>query len=190
MYQYDFMAKAINIWIALFRGINVGGHNRLPMQGLKDILYDLGLKSVQSYIQSGNVVFSGQNLVPELLGQQISSAINDHYGFKPFVLVLSKTAFDQSIRDNPFTDKISENKHMHVFFPTEAPQCPDLPRLSDLADKSEEFHLGKTCFYLYAPAGIGRSKLAAKVDTCLGTKTTARNWRTVMAVMDMAKKIS
>ncbi|PHS28780.1 MAG: hypothetical protein COA84_00510 [Robiginitomaculum sp.] len=176
----------MTVWVTLLRGINVGGHHRLPMQDLRDILDDLGLKDTKTYIQSGNAVFLGPSGDPAALGQKITNAIALKMGFAPFVFLIEKDAFDQAITDNPFMGQIKEDKHMHVAFLTQKPTKPDLGRLHNLASNGEEFHLGNVCFYLHAPAGIGRSKLAAKVDVALGVKTTARNWRSLMAIKALA----
>jgi len=126
-------------YVALFRGINVGGKHILPMQDLRDILGALGCENVRTYIQSGNAVF------------------------------------ESSSEPTP--------KFLHVWFLADDPVDPDLGMLTELRTGNEEFTLGDGAFYLHAPDGIGRSKLAAKVDKCLGVQTTARNWNTVSKLL-------
>ncbi len=184
------MAENLIVWIALLRGINVGGHHRLPMQELRELLGDMGLQNVQTYIQSGNAVFLGPSENAIQLGQRITDAIEHQFGFAPKILMIGEKTLDEAINRNPFTDQIKEDKHMHVSFLTRQPTNPDLARLSDLASNGEVFHLGEHCFYLLAPSGIGRSRLAAKVEQVLGVKTTARNWRSLMAIKAMADTLA
>ncbi len=178
------------IWIALLRGINVGGHHRLPMQDLRSILGGLGLQNAQTYIQSGNAVFLGPDEDPVLLGRKITDAIERQHGFAPYVLLIKKNTLDRAIANNPFTDQIKDNKHMQVSFYIGQPVKPDLIKLSDLASNGEVFLLDEHCFYLHAPAGIGRSKLAGKVEHALGVQTTARNWRSLLAIKALASTIT
>jgi len=171
-------------WVALFRGINVGGKNLLPMQDLRDILSSLGCENVQTYIQSGNAVFSAA-AGAGALSTQIKDAIEKRFGFAPQVLLLTAERLKAIVAANPFPDAEKTPKFLHVAFLTEAPADPDLDALSDLKAPSEQFLLFDGAFYLHAPDGIGRSRLAAKVERCLGVATTARNWRTVTKLLGL-----
>ena len=170
--------------MALFRGINVGGNNILPMKELVKILEVMGFKKVQTYIQSGNVVFQSKKKLHNEAAEQISSKISDIYGFRPKVLLLEVSDFEQAIKNCPF--QAEDGKTLHFFFLESHPQNPDLDGLKAIRSRSEEFKLGKNVFYLYAPDGIGRSKLATKVESSMGVAATARNWNTVKKLMSMA----
>ena len=171
-------------FVALFRGINVGGKHSLPMQALREILAACGCEDVQTYIQSGNVVFSSAAAASELAAN-IKQAIEERFGFAPQVLLLTVDRFVAIAAANPFTDAESNPKCLHVWFLTEKPGAPNLDALDDLKVESECFLLQEDAFYLYAPDGIGRSRLAAKVDRNLGVATTARNWRTVSKIIEL-----
>jgi uncharacterized protein (DUF1697 family) len=174
-------------YIALFRGINVGGNNVLPMQELKALLENLDLQSVATYIQSGNVVFQSEEENAAWLSSKISAEIKKSHGFEPQVLLLRIEEMERAIEANPFPEAESEPKTLHVNFLAAVPEDPDLKALESLRKENERFELKGNVFYLHAPDGIGRSKLAANAEKLLGVPMTARNWRTVSKIMEMAK---
>lgn len=169
----------MSAWIALFRGINVGGRNSLPMKDLVRELEALGLREVRTYIQSGNVVFESSKKVPATLGAQIAARIEKRHGFAPEVLILGAGELERAVRSNPFPKATADPKSLHLFFLASSPDSPDLDALTAVKSRSERFRLLGRVFYLHAPDGIGRSKLATKVEKALGVAATARNWRTV-----------
>jgi uncharacterized protein (DUF1697 family) len=173
----------MEIYIALFRGINVGGNRILPMKVLKKLLEKIGCDSIRTYIQSGNVVFRTDIKQRAELSREISAAIQHRFGFAPKVLLLGQNELQKVLDDNPF--KTTEGKTLHFYFLDATPENPDLDHLKALKSPSEEFTLKKNIFYLYAPDGIGRSKLAAKVEQVLGVAATARNWNTVRKLLEM-----
>jgi uncharacterized protein (DUF1697 family) len=167
----------VNIYIALFRGINIGGHHLLPMNGLVGILKSIGCERIRTYIQSGNVVFCSKKKATKKIAEAISTKILEKYGFKPNVLLLGVSGLKDAIENNPYKD--ADGKALHFLFLESTPKKPDLEGLRTIKSKSEEFRLSKKVFYLYAPDGVGRSKLVAKVEKSLGVPVTGRNWNTV-----------
>ena len=178
---------AMTCWVALLRGINVGGHHILPMQALRSLLEDLGSRQVATYIQSGNAVFCHDESDADELSKIISDAIDRQFGFRPQVLLLTQAQLTRAVVANPYAGTGHEPKTMHLSFLAEKANTPDLDGLEALRSDTEAFTLADDVFYLYAPDGIGRSKLAAKVEKLLGVPITARNWRTVNKVLDMAR---
>ena len=176
----------MGVYIALFRGINVGGANILPMKVLKNLLEEIGCEKVQTYIQSGNVVFQNKNKQRSDLTREISAAIQQQFGFAPKVMLLEQSDLQKAVKENPY--KTSEGKALHFYFLDTPPKKPDLEPLQALKSPSEAFTLKNNVFYLYAPDGIGRSKLAAKVEQAVGVAATARNWNTVSNLLDMIHK--
>jgi uncharacterized protein (DUF1697 family) len=174
-------------FVALFRGINVGGKNILPMQALREILTACGCEDVQTYIQSGNAVFSS-SVAADGLSVSIKHAIEERFGFAPQVLLLDRDRFTAIAVANPFSDEDLDPKCLHIWFLTETPTAANLDALNDLKMESEQFSLRDDAFYLYAPDGLGRSRLAQNVDRHLGVTTTARNWRTVSRLIEMVKQ--
>lgn len=173
-------------YIALFRGINVGGKNILPMKELTDILTSLGCTDIQTYIQSGNVVFSSSKKSVKNIAADISSTISKAKGFEPTVLLLTDRHLQDAIATNPYDT--SSGKALHFFFLAQPPKKPNIERLESLKTAIEQFTLTKSVLYLYAPDGIGRSRLAAAVEKSLGIPVTARNWNTVAKLAEMVKQ--
>jgi uncharacterized protein (DUF1697 family) len=173
----------VSTYVALFRGINVGGKNILPMKDLVGILESMGCEIVKTYIQSGNAVFQLKGDKTKKIAEEISSKILESHGFEAKVHLMTIDELSDAVENNPF--KKVEGKSLHFFFLTSAPAKPNLDDLTKLKSDSEKFKLHNNIFYLYAPDGIGRSKLAAKVEKALGVPATARNWNTVSKLMAM-----
>jgi uncharacterized protein (DUF1697 family) len=178
----------MNIYIALFRGINVGGKNSLPMKELVALLEGMGAKKVRTYIQSGNAVFQSEENDPAQLAKRLSAEIKKCRGFAPQVLLLKLEAVKLAMAKNPFPEAESDPASLHLGFLLSPPAKPDLERLGSLKKESERFHLGDGVFYLHAPEGVGRSKLAAGAEKALGVPLTDRNWRTVCKLKELAEE--
>lgn len=172
-------------WIALLRGINVGGNNVLPMAKLRNDLEELGLENVRTYIQSGNVVFDASAKSAAALGTKIGKQIEQRHGFRPQLLVLTRQDLLAAVESNPFPEAVSEPKSLHFSFLAEPAADPDLKALDDVKAATERYELTDRVFYLHAPDGIGRSKLAANVEKHIGVAMTGRNYRTVEKLLSM-----
>ena len=109
-----------------------------------------------------------------------------NYGFEPKVLLLESADLFAAVDNNPFETK--NGKALHFFFLTSHPEAPDLEQLAAVKSGSEEFKLVGNIFYLYTPDGMGRSKLAAKVEQHLGVPVTARNWNTISKLISIVDK--
>jgi len=174
-------------YIALFRGINVGGNNKLPMKELAVVLEGLGLQGIATYIQSGNVVFQGRAVDPAQLSKKIGVAIQKSHGFEPWVRLLEQPTLEQVIRGNPYPEAEAAPTTLYVNFLASVPPRPNLDGLEKLRAASERFQLAGDVLYLHAPDGIGRSKLAAALERLLGVPMTSRNWNTVRKLGEMAR---
>lgn len=166
-------------WIALYRGINVGGRNKIPMAALTKTLESAGCRSVRSYIQSGNIVFSSASKSKRRLIQEMGDATAAQFGFRPSILLLTADEFLAAVANNPFPEAIDEPRSLHYFFLESRPDSPDLDGIVQLATPTERFQLIDTVFYLHAPDGLGRSKFAASVERKIGVPATARNYNTI-----------
>jgi uncharacterized protein (DUF1697 family) len=173
-------------YIALFRGINVGGKSTLPMKELVALLEDMGTRKVRTYIQSGNAVFQSAEKSPDRLSRQLAAEVRKRHGFEPRVLVVGLDAMERAIADNPFPEAEADPSSLHLGFMASTPKNPDLKKLDGLRKESERFHLSDHVFYLHAPEGVGRSRLAASAEKLLGVPMTDRNWRTVCKIMELA----
>jgi uncharacterized protein (DUF1697 family) len=176
----------MNTYVAFFRGINVGGNNPLPMKELVAALENFGARKVRTYIQSGNAIFESTEKNLSYLSKQLSAEINKHRGFEPLVHILTLEALSKAIAGNPFPDATTDPSSLHLGFLSSSPKSPNLEKLSALKKDSERFLLAESVFYLHAPEGVGRSKLAANSEKLLGVPMTDRNWKTVCKVMEMA----
>jgi uncharacterized protein (DUF1697 family) len=175
-------------YIALLRGINVGGKGILPMSELVAILAGLGCANAKTYIQSGNAVFEHKASEAIKLASKIGAAILKKRGFEPHVIVLDSKVFARVVEENPFPEAVADPKSLHVFFLDATPAQAALEPLANIKSKSERFALLGKAFYLHAADGIGNSKLAAKVERHLGVHATCRNWRTVCKLLEMTDK--
>lgn len=170
-------------YVALFRGINVGGNNILPMKDLKQAMTKLGLNNVQSYIQSGNVVFTSESKNIHEMSDALRDLVLQDFGFHPKVMLMDEQSFRNKVMLSPYD--IQQGKTVHLYFLEAAPSSPDEETLDDLQKDNEDWQIEEDMFFLYAPDGIGRSKLAEKVEKCLGVAATARNGNTVLKLLGM-----
>ncbi len=173
-------------YIALLRGINVGGKHSLPMKQLVQAMEAIGLKDVRTYIQSGNAVFRSPLKKPSELPRQLAIEISKQAGFEPHIQILTLDSWIDAIARNPFPEAETDPASLHLFFLATRATHPDLEKLGSLSKPSERFHLDAQVFYLHAPEGIGRSRLAAGVERLLGVPMTGRNWNTVCRIRNLA----
>lgn len=179
-------SKKSETTIALLRGINVGGRAIVPMRELVVCLESLGYENVRTYIQSGNAVFNSQKKLNTRAAEQISAAVFKACDVQPGVQLFSRTELQAIIKANPFPEATEDPSRLHIFFVATKPTSPKLDAIEKLKSPTERFKLTPRAFYLHAPDGVGRSKLAAAVERLLGVPVTARNWRTVETLLAMA----
>ena len=179
----------MKICIALLRAINLGGKNVLPMKDLVAMLEELGARQIKIYIQSGNAVFGWTRKDTSRLAHNLRAEIKKRRGFDAPVLLLELEDLESVIRQNPFPEAGDDSRALHAGFLAAVPESPDLRALERLKSDSERFRLVDRVFYLYAPEGVGRSKLAARAEKLLGVPMTDRNWRTVCTLSKMAQEL-
>jgi uncharacterized protein (DUF1697 family) len=176
------MLAKMTTWIVLLRGVNVGGHRKLPMAALRELLGEVGFENVRTYIQSGNIVLDSPGGDRDSVARSIRDAIEGRFGFAPQMFVLDVAAFDAAIAANPFPQGENDPKAVHFFFLTGSDPTADLDGLRELATQGEEFALADGVLYLHTPAGFGRSRLVERLHRFIGAETTARNYRSVRAI--------
>ncbi|MFG2419890.1 DUF1697 domain-containing protein [Streptomyces sp. NPDC048448] len=175
-------------YAALLRGINVGGNKKVPMAELRTLLQGLGHGGVGTYLQSGNAVFSADRGDEDSLAAELADAVEKHFGFTIGVLVRDH-AYLRAVREAcPFPAAELEAKQLHVTY-FSAPVDPGrFASVDPAAFLPEDFRLGDRALYLYAPDGLGRSKLAealAKPRLLKGVTATTRNWNTVVKLEEL-----
>jgi uncharacterized protein (DUF1697 family) len=174
--------------IVLLRGINIGPNNRISMPKLRELLTEAGMRDVQTYVQSGNVVLSSDTS-PEELGRECKRLIAEGTGLDIDVVTRTREELATVVARNPLGDVASEPKRYQVSFLSDELDPETIERLAALAVPSERFVAIERELYAWHPEGVARSKLwtglAAKN---LGVTATARNWRTVTALLAMAEE--
>ncbi|WP_330333303.1 DUF1697 domain-containing protein [Streptomyces sp. NBC_00536] len=176
-------------YAALLRGINVGGHKKVPMAELRQVLAGLGHTDVQTYLQSGNAVFTTDRTASEdVLARELEAAIEGHFGFRVPCLVVDGAHLRAVAAACPFPAATLEGKQLHVTFTSEQPAAERFAALDEDAFLPEEFRVGDRVIYLYAPEGLGRSKLGealARPAVVKGLDVTTRNWNTVAKLVEL-----
>ncbi|EWT01418.1 hypothetical protein N865_10460 [Intrasporangium oryzae NRRL B-24470] len=179
-----------NAYAALLRGINVGGHKKVPMATLRALLTELGHGDVRTYLQSGNAVFTSDLADESVLEEQLRRAIAAHFGFDVDVLVRDHAYLRAIAEDCPFPAASLEAKQLHVTYFSEPVAASRFDALDAASFLPEEFRLGDRALYLYAPGGLGRSKLAevlARSGPPKGVIATSRNWNTVVKLVELTQ---
>jgi len=174
-------------FVSLFRGINVGGHKQVRMDELKALHASLGFEDVATYIQSGNVVFTGEDGDTAHIQQRIEEAFAHTFGFSSNVIVRSASELQQCIANNPFqNDPTKEPKWVIVLFLASQPESAALEALRQSYTGTEEFSLIGQELFIYYSNGVGRSKLTLPlIEKKLKTTGTGRNWNTVLQLQKM-----
>ncbi|WP_344079323.1 DUF1697 domain-containing protein [Streptomyces crystallinus] len=176
------------MYAALLRGINVGGTKKVPMAELRALLTELGHGSVRTYLNSGNAVFSSDSPDPDALAGDLERAIEKHFGFRVACMVRTGGYLQAVVDACPFPADELEGRQLHATFFSQPVDPERFAGLDPKAFLPDAFRLGDRVLYLYAPDGIGRSKLAealAKPALLKGVEATARNWNTVKALVEM-----
>ena len=169
--------------VALLRGVNVGGRHKLPMKDLAGLFVAAGCREVQTYIQSGNVVFQATAAVARKVPALVAAAIQERFGFDSPVVVRSAAELLAVVRDNPYpqgTDLLS------VLFLADAPSAAQVASLDPQRSAPDTFVVKGREIYLHTPRGLAETKLTnAYFDGKLRTVSTGRNWRTVLKLVEM-----
>lgn len=175
-------------YIALVRGINVGGRKIIKMDQLRESFKAMGLEKVKTYVQSGNVIFKASGKSAEILSREIQERILRDFGFSVSVIVVSPEEMNRAIKGNPFLRKkgIDASK-LHVTFLSQAPERSALKALEAVPAKPDEFRHSEKAIYLHCPNGYGKTKLSNNtLERVLSVRATTRNWRTVNKLYEMS----
>ena len=176
-------------YVVLLRGVNVGGHNKVPMATFRQLLTDLGYTDVATYLQSGNAVFSSSKRSTNALANEIEKEIDHVFGLTIPTLVLSQTRLGEVVAANPMAND-DDPKHLHVAFLSAKPKKGAASKIDAAAFTPDRFVVMGDVVYLHYPNGMGRSKLdPGTVFARMGVWSTARNWRTVNALVDLAASV-
>ncbi|WP_422361787.1 DUF1697 domain-containing protein [Reichenbachiella sp.] len=174
-------------YIALLRGINVSGQKLIKMDALRASLDKLGYQNIQTYIQSGNIVFETSESDQEKLENQIHENIKGTFSFDVPVIVRSKEEWTATFGDNPFINNRNEEiTKLYVTILAEDPSEENFKVLQDFHSGPEEFIKVGLNLYLFYVNGAGKSKLDHNtIERKLKVKGTSRNWKTTTKLMEM-----
>jgi uncharacterized protein (DUF1697 family) len=177
--------------ICMLRGVNVGGHNKIKMDALRALLESMKLKSSQTYVQSGNVVFLSEEKDLEGLSKRIQDAIQRKFGFSPDVVLRSAADVRRVIEKNPFSGrKDVEAAKLLVCFLAEKPSKTARESLGKVDARGEELHFQGNELYIYFRNGVGQTKLSwSALEKALDSAYTGRNWNTVTKLFEMAEAL-
>jgi uncharacterized protein (DUF1697 family) len=174
-------------FIGLLRGINVGGHNKVPMSELRTLCAELGWENIQTYIQSGNLVFAASGK-PAALEAALQQAIEKHFGFSISIIIRSAADWPAYIKSNPFLDACKKDPHLVMLCLSQASLKSDASdRLRERATNGERIAQIGDALWIHFAGGVARSKLSpALFDRMAGSPVTARNWLTVLKLQELA----
>lgn len=172
----------MNTYIAILRGINVGGNRKLPMAELRELLGSLGFQDIRTYIQSGNIIFTSDLSDTKQLETIISESIQSKYDYNVPTIVKTIAQWEQAIVNNPYKGK--DIKRVLFTFLKEIPEVTIPQHVSE----NDEYQLIHDVVHLHCPNGYGNTKLNNNFfEKQLGIIATTRNWNTVEKLLQLAK---
>ncbi len=178
--------KKNGTFVALLRGINVGGKNKLPMKDLLAMFERAGCATSRHYIQSGNVVFEATPALAAKIPELVQAAIAKDSGIRVPVVVRSEKQLRRVAADNPLLRAGADPDTLHVMFLADEPQKKAVAGLDPDRSPPDHFVVRGRDVYLACPKGVAHTKLTnAWFDTKLMTTSTGRNWRTVLKLVAM-----
>jgi uncharacterized protein (DUF1697 family) len=180
-------------YISFLRGINMTGHNSIKMTDLLSLYVKLGFSDAITYIQSGNVIFSEFGDIPvSSFSVYIEKAIREQFNFIIPVMIRTTLELTGLYLSNPFLEeKNFDSSKMAVIFLHEVPSDAQIQKLAGIDYPPDKFKITGRDIFIYCPNGFGKTKLYTNFfEKKLGVNGTARNWKTVTTILNMAKKIS
>lgn len=175
-------------FVALLRGVNVGGHGRVPMAELRSLCEELGWSGVRTYIQSGNLAFRAEG-APAELERALEEGVRRRFGLEVPVIVRAAAEWPAYVAGNPFPEASAREPNLVMLALAKAPpRTGAVEGLRERAAGGERVEQVGDALWLHYAAGAGRSKLTpGLLDRVVGSPVTTRNWRTVLALDEMAR---
>lgn len=173
-------------YVAFLRGINLGPKRRVPMAELRAALERAGYDEVRTHLQSGNVLL-GSDAKPDQLERALANTLREEFGFEIAVLVRTSEELAAVVAGDPFASEVDDPARYQVSFLSAKPKAGAVAALEAAAVAPERVAIRGREIYAWHPGGVGRSELAKAVDQRrLGVEVTARNWRTVTKLLELA----
>lgn len=177
----------MNQYIVLLKGINVGGHKKMPMADLRQLLTDNGFQEVQTYIQSGNVILRTPEHNSHIIEESISKAILKHFGFEVPVLVKTRTELQRIFDASPFPEHKKKASYFMMLHDT-----PAKALTKEVAEKTfpgEEYQIINDCIYYFYEKGLGKAKFNVSFfERRFNTFATARNYKTMLKLLSLSSQ--
>lgn len=177
------------VMVALLRGVNVGGKNKVPMADLREAIEGSGQENVRTYIQSGNLVFTSRSADAQKVAASLEQAIAGRFGMNVDVAVRSRAELVAVVEASPYRQRGEDPSKLHVVFLHGTAKASVRGIETDAYAPEEIAAVGRE-LHLFLPNGVGRSKLAADVARSKSRRGTMRNWRTVTKLLEMADAIA
>jgi uncharacterized protein (DUF1697 family) len=177
------------VLIGLLRAVNLGGHNTVKMEHLRQLCTSLGFEDVATYVQSGNVVFHS-HLPADEAAKALGEGLEKEVGFRCDVIVRTRDEMREVVARNPFDMDGRDASKLSVLFLASDPGSEVREQVGAIPTAGEEVKALRREVFIYYPDGMGRSKLPAALDKVLRVKGTGRNWRTVSKLLAMAEALT
>ena len=176
-------------YVALLRGINVGGHKKIPMVELRNLFSKHGYKNVMTYIQSGNVIFQSTEITISDLKNNIEEVIKTYFGFDVPVLIMPYSKLKTIFNECPLPKEKKENSYF--MFVYSEPKVSAINEIGGLTGKNEEFYITKNAIYFCSAKGYGETKFNNNFfEKKLDITATARNYKTVLKLLSLCKDLN
>lgn len=173
-------------YIALLRGINVGGHKKVPMAELRGLLTKSGLENVKTYIQTGNVIFQSSSKSTKTLEEKIKQSILEHFGFDVYVLVRTRAQLSKIFNDCPFPEEKKENSYFAIL--SNVPKEDLVQEAYKKTYENEEYEILNDALYFYCANGYGKAKFNLNFfERKLMVSATARNYKTMVKLLSLSQ---
>ncbi|MCW5725408.1 MAG: DUF1697 domain-containing protein [Maricaulaceae bacterium] len=179
----------MSVFIALLRGINVGGHRKVPMAELRALLAGLGYAGVKTHVQSGNAVFRAPGAAEEV-GAALEAALEARFGFVVETFVFPLAQWRDIVAANPFPENAQDPTKLVVMLTRAPPVAEQLAPLHAARTGDEALQIAAGALFLKLPEGQGQSKLAETTMRVFKGAGTARNWRTMVTLLDMGEALA
>ena len=183
--------QSMAAYVAMLRGVNVSGHSTIKMEALRGLCQGLGFRNVDTYVQSGNIVFQTLLESPAAISKRIGETLLQSFGFNTPVIVRTSKEMRNVIVNNPFLkEKDIDSTKLHVTFLSETAQKGSAKELEILATSPDRFYPASHEIYLYCPGGYGRTKFSNNaIEKALSVKATTRNWKTTNTLFEMVSRL-
>lgn len=167
------------------------GHNSIKMTDLAGLFIKIGIKDAETYIQSGNVIFSNTGAIPlPALSVRIEQAILERFNYSVPVMIRTNKELSDLFSSNPFLDETDfDPSKMAVIFLHDAPSVAQIQKVATVDYPPDKFRISGKEIFLYCPNGFGRTKLYTNFfEKKMGVIGTGRNWKTITTILNIAEK--